>query len=454
MVDWFDREGSGAVLRHYEDAGTLGGLRALVIRDVMGPAMILVVLLPGIFILQPWLALSRLAAVVPAMITGMRFLDRDLACEQEIWQEKRRIATSLVRGARGIATLKVFHAVESYFRAMRKGSRRLSLIEEDRGVLTASWEALAGWFSRLGGALTLVLAVLLLMKGRLTFGCYIGFSILSMRAISALGELITGIRGLARGGNAALRHLSLFLQQRDGVNHAINLGSGNSNNLGLIVTGLGFAYPHGRTVIRNLNLRMERGERVLITGESGAGKSTLLHLLLGFLKPQAGRIEFAGRSLDSCRESFSGNRVGAVLQTPVFFDGSIRDNLCMFSAPLPDRHLWAALETADADDIVSGLPGGLDFRLQGDDGGLSGGQRQRLAIARMLLYSPDLILLDEPVNSLDPRSMAVVMKSLSSACSGRTVLLISHGESIPIAIDRQMALSGGFLLELRSGVNG
>jgi ABC-type bacteriocin/lantibiotic exporter with double-glycine peptidase domain len=136
----------------------------------------------------------------------------------------------------------------------------------------------------------------------------------------------------------------------------------------------------------------------------------------------------------------------------VFFEGSIRDNLCLFGPRLPDRRIWAALESADADDVVSGLPGGLDSPLPGDDGGLSGGQRQRLAIARMLLYSPDLILLDEPVNSLDPRSAAVVGRSLSSACSGRTVLLISHGAAVPIAVDRELILDGGSLTERRAGV--
>jgi ABC-type bacteriocin/lantibiotic exporter with double-glycine peptidase domain len=444
---WFDREGPGAAVRHYEDAGVLGGLRALVIRDIFGPVLVLAVLLPALVILQPLLAALKLTAALPGMILGRKFLSLDLAYEREIWNERRRIATHLLRGAAGNATLNTFHAAQRYARHLRPSILRQSVHEEKRGVLAAAWESAAGGAGRIGGSLTLAAAVILVMDGRLTFGAYIAFSILSMRAMAALGELFTGIRGFARAGNAAERNGSLSRSETAGPQQASSRCGRSGGNGGLTVSNLRFAYPGSGPVIRNLDLYLDAGEHILVSGVSGAGKSTLFHLLLGLVEPGGGRIEFDGLPMTLFARGFMGTRVGAVLQTPEFFDGTIRENLCMFRPPPPDRRLWSVLEAAAAEDIVAGLPGGLNAVISGEDSGLSGGQRQRLAIARLLAGSPELILLDEPTNALDPAGAAAVLNSLSRACAGKTVLLISHDREVSLEVHRELVLEGGRLHE-------
>ena len=450
-ISWFDAQGPGAVIRHYDDAGLLGDMRSVFLREIVGPALILLVLLPPMFVLQPVLALCRITATVPAMIAGFGFLKRDLQYERKIWGVRRRLTTDLFRGARGISTLKSGRGGDGYARYLRSVMNKLGLLEEQRRILGARWEAAAACTTRIGGALILVLAVFLVIEGRLTFGSYIAFSILSSRSMAAMGEFLGGIRSLARAGNAVDRHRTLFLQETDEGPPSASLNPLSSGQGGLNITGLTFAYPDSGRILQGLNLNVMKGERVLITGGSGAGKSTLFSILLGFYSPLNGRMTFSGMSLTECAASRRRELIGAVLQYPSFFDGTVRDNLCLYGAAPSDRCLWAALEAAAADDIVSRIPGGLNARLIGEDSGLSGGQRQRLAIARLMVRPPSLILLDEPVNALDAACNERVRHSLAKACEGRTVLLISHGAALPLPVHRRLSLVGGRIREDENG---
>ncbi len=450
-ISWFDAQGPGAVIRHYDDAGLLGDMRSVFIREIIGPALILLVLLPPMFVLQPVLAACRITATVPAMITGFVFLNRDLQYERKIWSVRKRLTTDLFRGARGVSTLKSGRGGDGYARYLRSIMDKLGLLEEQRRILGARWEAVAAAATRVGGALILVLAVFLVIEGRLTFGSYIAFSILSSRSMAAMGEFLGGIRSLARTGNAVNRHQNLFLQETDEGPPSVSLNPPSSGQGGLNIAGLTFAYPDSGKILRDLNLNVMKGERVLLSGGSGAGKSTLFSIILGFYSPLNGRISLSGMSLIGCTASRRRELIGAVLQNPSFFDGTVRDNLCLYGAAPSDRCLWAALEAAAADDIVSGIPGGLNARLTGEDSCLSGGQRQRLAIARLMVRPPSLILLDEPVNALDAACNERVRHSLAKACEGRTVLLISHDAALPLQVHRRLSLTGGYIRESEIG---
>jgi len=446
-MDWFQVHGPGAVVRHYDDAGILGDLRQVWIRDIIGPLLVLLVLLPPMFILQPVLAFCRLVSIFPSIFIGFSFLKIDLRYERQIWSVRKKLTTDLFRGARGAATLKSGTGGAGYTRYMRSIMNQLGNIERKRRILTSGWEAAAAGSSRIGGALVLMLAVYLVVQGKLTFGTYIAFSILSSRSMSAAGELLGGLRSLARSGNSAVRHRELFQEETDYHFPLSDLTRPVVPGRGLSVSALSFSYPDSGKILNNLNLDLGHGERVLLAGRSGAGKSTLFSLLLGFQTPISGSISFAGLSLDGCTDSVRREIVGAVLQSPSFFDGTVRDNLCLYEPAPSDSLLWKALEAAAAEDIVAALPGGLDARLSGDNSGLSGGQRQRLAIARLMVHPPALILLDEPVNALDALSAERVRRSLEAACSGKTVLLISHSGELPLKVHRRLFLENGSVRE-------
>ena len=187
-------------------------------------------------------------------------------------------------------------------------------------------------------------------------------------------------------------------------------------------------------------------EKVAIVGTSGGGKSTLVQLLLGLYTPQSGSISFAGVSqpdigLETIRE-----HVAVVLQHPALFNDTVRANLTM-GRERTDEACWRALEIAQLDGTILTLPHGLDSIVGRSGVRLSGGQRQRLAIARMVLAEPKIVILDEATSALDAATEYNLHHALGKFLSGRTTLIIAHRLSAVKQADRVLVFDGGHIAE-------
>nr|WP_306218746.1 ABC transporter ATP-binding protein [Pseudomonas sp. Pse1] len=217
------------------------------------------------------------------------------------------------------------------------------------------------------------------------------------------------------------------------------------DTVGIEVQGLSFSYGD-EPVLDQMNLIIAPGEKVAIVGASGGGKSTLVQLLLGLYTPQAGAIRFGGATqqeigLDTIREN-----VAVVLQHPALFNDSIRANLTM-GRERSDEACWAALQIAQLDSTVRSLPHGLDSIVGRSGVRLSGGQRQRLAIARMVLAEPKVVILDEATSALDAATEYNLHQALARFLSGRTTLIIAHRLSAVKQADRVLVFDGGQIAE-------
>ncbi|MCU1716980.1 ABC transporter ATP-binding protein [Pseudomonas sp. 5P_3.1_Bac2] len=215
--------------------------------------------------------------------------------------------------------------------------------------------------------------------------------------------------------------------------------------VGIEISGLTFAYAE-EPVLNGLNLSIAPGEKVAIVGASGGGKSTLVQLLLGLYTAQGGTIRFAGVKqkqigLDTIRE-----HVAVVLQHPALFNDSVRANLCL-GRERTDEACWQALQIAQLADTIKALPQGLDSIVGRSGVRLSGGQRQRLAIARMILAEPKVVILDEATSALDAATEYALHKALNKFLQGRTTLIIAHRLSAVKQADRVLVFDGGTVAE-------
>lgn len=217
------------------------------------------------------------------------------------------------------------------------------------------------------------------------------------------------------------------------------------DTVGIEVQGLSFSYGD-ELVLNQMNLSIAPGEKVAIVGASGGGKSTLVQLLLGLYTPLAGTIRFGGSTqqeigLETVREN-----VAVVLQHPALFNDTIRANLTM-GRERSDEACWQALEIAQLHATVRELPNGLDSIVGRSGVRLSGGQRQRLAIARMVLADPKVVILDEATSALDAATEYNLHQALTRFLSQRTTLIIAHRLSAVKQADRVLVFDGGQIAE-------
>lgn len=219
----------------------------------------------------------------------------------------------------------------------------------------------------------------------------------------------------------------------------------NRDTVGIEVRGLSFGYGEDK-VLDQLNLSIAPGEKVAIVGASGGGKSTLVQLLLGLYTAQAGEIRFGGCTQQEIGLETLRSHVAVVLQHPSLFNDSVRANLSM-GRDCSDQDCWNALQIAQLDATVRAMPQGLDTIVGRSGVRLSGGQRQRLAIARMVLAAPRVVILDEATSALDAATEYNLHQALAQFLRGRTTLIIAHRLSAVKQADRVLVFDGGRIAE-------
>lgn len=202
--------------------------------------------------------------------------------------------------------------------------------------------------------------------------------------------------------------------------------NGDSRPCDIRFENVTFSYPGtNRPVLRNLSLAIPHGGVVAVLGRSGAGKSTFTSLLRGEGAPDSGRI-FVGDTDTACQEFSAMRLVGVIQQNPHIFNQSLRENLLIGKGNATDDELWDALERVGLRPRAEQLPNGLDTVIDESGKSFSGGERHRIALARILLSKPAIVILDEPFAGLDPATEQALLETMLSALEGSTVLLITH----------------------------
>jgi ATP-binding cassette subfamily C protein len=220
----------------------------------------------------------------------------------------------------------------------------------------------------------------------------------------------------------------------------------NVQTTSIAVEDVDFRYGDGPLVLNGVNLKIRAGEKVALVGASGGGKTTLVQILLGLYLPERGEIRFNGVPVSQIGLDIVRDNVATVLQHPALFNDSVRSNLTL-GRDIPEAELWRALEIAQLADVVHSLPAGLDTLVGRDGIRLSGGQRQRLAVARMVLADPKIVILDEATSALDTTTEQNLHAALQRFLRDRTTLIIAHRLSAVRQADRALVFENGTIVE-------
>jgi ATP-binding cassette, subfamily C, bacterial CydD len=198
-----------------------------------------------------------------------------------------------------------------------------------------------------------------------------------------------------------------------------------------------------KPALNGLSFRVPAGETVVLAGPSGAGKSSALEILLGFVRPDSGRVVVNGRDIADLVPQALSSIIAWIGQRPVLFAGSIRENIRFARPGATEEELAKAVKASRVDSFVEQLPKGLDTMVGEGGYGLSGGQAQRIAIARAFLKNAPLLLLDEPTAHLDPATESEVLDGLRRLAAGRTVILASHSAAARMFSGRRLDIRDG-----------
>lgn len=331
------------------------------------------------------------------------------------------IATDVVELAEHAEELAASGATDGWRRRVDAAADRLDEVELRQGRQSAAIAAVVA------AAPALATAAVVASLGLATeqAGPGLGVLVLLPLAVAELvGPLAAAGEALARVEASASRVLAL-LRRPDPVPspaHPAPL----PGSAALALHDVSVAWPDSAPQVGGIDLSVQEGHRVAVTGPSGSGKSTIAALLVAFLPAAAGRYEVGGTDAAALGGDAVRRRVTWCQQDPWFADSTLADNLRIAHPEATDDELHQALRVAHLDDWAARLPGGLATRLARDAGAMSGGERQRLALARALLGGQGAMVLDEPTAHLDEQTAAAVMADLLAATADRAVVVIAH----------------------------
>jgi len=264
-------------------------------------------------------------------------------------------------------------------------------------------------------------------------------------ARAAVEQIAALFDGLPRRDPAAGRGTALcFPDSAAGTSRApAPQGDGPDAGGAVALRGLTIrAADRGRILVRDVSLDIGRHEHVAVMGASGAGKTTLLEAVAGLRPLASGRIQVLGKAVFPGAPPDLGGDVAMIGQRPFFLSGSIAENLRIADPDACDHDLRRALQQACADDFVAASPEGMATRLGMGGYGLSGGQLHRLALARLFLLDPRLVLLDEPTEHLDAATRDRVVQSLLRFSAGRALVVVTHDAGVAARMDRTLVIDG------------
>ena len=348
-----------------------------------------------------------------------------------------------------LPVIQSFTRVDAELRTLGDISNKL--LEAQTPVL--SWWALAAMATRAAATLT-VTAILLLgtwlyLRGEVRLGEVVSFMSLATLLIGRLDGTVAFVSSLFQEA-PKLREFFEVLETQPSVRDRPNARDARALSGEITFERVSFSYDGKRRAVSEVSFRAQRGETIAFVGSTGSGKTTTLSLLYRAFDPSEGSISADGVDLrDYTVESLRRN-IAVVFQEPMLFARSVRENLLIGKPAATDGELLDALQRAQASELVTQLPNGLDTVLSERGRSLSGGERQRLSIARALLKAPPILILDEATSALDATTEQKLKLALDEVMKGRTTFVIAHRLATIRNATRIAVFEQGRIVELGS----
>ena len=446
-VQFFEARASGEILSRLADAVKI---RTMICNSALTLLIDTVTMAAGFAVLVSFsgrLALSVLL-VVPFMVSLLYFVTRPLRrAQRSVLEQAAELQSCLVEDLAGITTIKAFRAEE------REGHKaETTLVRLLQQSLRAT---LWGVASGTSGEVVMSLAIVCLLwsagwmvlAGELTVGQLVAcYSVLlyMLQPVGRLADLNQQIQDAWIAAERLYEILELRAEREDDSGKmALPLGLPGRIDL----KEVGFRYGARAPVLREITLSIQPGSLLALVGESGSGKSTLARLLLRFYDPQVGQIKIDGYDLRDVKLDSLRSRIGYVDQDAFLFSGTIEENLTLgVHRQDPDAAL-RAVRTVGLEEFISHLPQRLRTRVGERGLTLSAGQRQRLALARVLVSDPPILVLDEATSHLDLAAERCILDLMRNLRKRKTIIMIGHRLGVARHADRIALLSDGRILE-------
>ena len=426
-------------------SGAVGVLADLVSLVVVGVTMISI----------EWrLGLLLMASQIPVTLAIVWLQGRYRKVNYRVREELGGLNAELQENLQGLEVVQMFRREQENSRRFARGNDTYRRAVTGTILYDSAISAFIEWVSLVAVAVVLALGGWMVTGGSMGLGSLTTFILFSQRLFDPLRQLAERFTQIQGGLTAVERIGELLDEPLDIVELADSSRSAAARRSGLqgrspgevVFESVSFTYRSDDPILDKLSFRIAAGEHVAIVGPTGSGKSTVIRLLCRLYEPQAGRILLDGVDIRELPIATLRQRLGVVLQDTFLFSGNVADNLRL-DAPISDQELERLCGELGLKPLLDRLDQGLASELRERGANLSSGERQLLAVARVAIRDPSVLVMDEATAFLDPSTEATLQSDLDRLLRDRTAIVIAHRLATVEAADRILVLRQGRLIE-------
>jgi ATP-binding cassette subfamily B protein len=421
---------------------------------VLADLVTLVVIAVTMLLIEWRLGLLLLAAQVPVVL-GMLWLQRRYRrANYRVREELSQLNADLQENLQGLEVVQMFRREAVNSARFADTTARYRRAVTGTIFYDSAISAFIEWVALVAVAAVLALGGAMVTAGALGLGTLTTFILFSQRLFDPLRQLAERFTQI-QGGLTAVERIGELLEQPIEIDDlpraqrsALALRSGGQHRSAgeVIFEHVSFAYRPDEPILTDLSFRIAPGEHVALVGPTGSGKTTVIRLLCRLYEPQQGRILLDGVDIRELPIHTLRRRLGVVLQDTFLFSGSVADNLRL-DAPIPGAELRRLCGELGLAPLLARLPDGLATELRERGANLSSGERQLLAVARVAIRDPSVLVMDEATAFMDPSTEATLQADLERLLQQRTAVVIAHRLATVEAADRILVLRRGRLIE-------
>jgi ATP-binding cassette subfamily B protein len=445
-VSYFDRNPAGGLMsRLTNDIDAINQAVSQNITSLLASVLSLVGITIAMFLLDKWLALTSLL-VIPLMLWFTRFIAKYTRKGfRELQQQLGAMNSVMEESISGLKVIKAFRRNKEVIETFRKQNDEVF----KAAVYANSYALLLMPLTNVLGNLFVILIAAfggwLALKGLVTVGVIATFIIYGQNFIQPLRQLANmynSIQSALAGSERIFEIIDLPAEIDESPEKGLSSVTGTIG-----FDHVTFAYDDDNPVVRDMTFAAKPGTIVALVGPTGAGKTTIINLLTRFYEINSGAITIDGQNIRSVGKAGLRRKIGLVLQDTFLFSDSVMENIRFGRLDATDQECIHAAELAEADQFIRQLPQGYKTILSERAGNLSQGQRQLLAITRVILSNPDILILDEATSSVDTRTELRIQKALLRLMQGRTSFVIAHRLSTIRDADQVLVIDKGTIVE-------
>lgn len=447
-ISFFLNNRSGEIMNRVSgDADAIERIVTDVLPNVTNQALTAASALALMFVWNWRLALIALC-IVPAMIAPMIPAGKNMHRRQKELRMQRDELESLMQqtlSSSGVSLIKAFCREPFERRRYRIAATRLMAAELRFALSGQAFLAAVSAMAAIGPAILWLSGGWLALHRDVTVGTLVAFLSLVLTRIYSPVTTLLGVRLQIASARAVFERIFEYAALAEEPQGSVVRFAASPGEIEF--DDVSFTYGADEHILRSASFSIKAGEVVALVGPSGCGKTTIANLLMRYFLPSSGTIRIGGVDVHSMKPAALRARIGIVAQETYLFHDTIEANLRYAKRNASHDELETACARANIHDFIHALPDGYRTTV-GDRGHrLSGGQRQRLAIARMLLRDPSVLILDEATSALDASNEAEVQKAIANVMRGRTCIIITHRLSAIADVDRIFYLDSGRIVE-------